>query len=88
MAGAGWLVVLDQDYPGWDVRVDGSPAEGLRAYGLFRAVALDRGPHRVTWRYRPESFALGLCLSLIALAATLVWLALAVILRPTYPLPR
>jgi hypothetical protein len=78
----GWLVVLDQDYPGWDVRVDGSPAEGLCAYGLFRAVALEPGRHRVTWSYRPESFALGLCLSLIALAATLVWLALAVILRP------
>jgi hypothetical protein len=74
MARPGWLVVLDQDYPGWEVRVDGRPAEGRRAFGLFRAVAVERGRHDVTWRYRPASFALGLGLSLLALAATLAWL--------------
>jgi hypothetical protein len=77
MSQPGWLVVVDQDYPGWEVRVDGRPAEALRAYGLFRAVAVERGRHEVTWNYRPESFARGLALSLVALAATLAWLALA-----------
>ncbi len=73
----GWLVVLDQDYRGWEARVDGAAAEPVRAFGLFRAVPLDPGRHEVAWAYRPESFAIGCGLSLIALAGVLLWLLLA-----------
>jgi len=70
----GWLVVLDQDYRGWEARVDGVVVEPVRAFGLFRAIALEPGRHAVAWAYRPESFAVGLGLSLIALIGVLLWL--------------
>jgi hypothetical protein len=68
---AGWLVLLDQDYPGWTVAVDGAPARAARAFGLFRAVTVPAGLHTVAWRYEPASFALGLALSAAGLALAL-----------------
>ncbi len=70
--GAGWLVLLDQDFPGWAAEVDGAPARVARAFGLFRAVAVPAGLHSVTWRYEPVTFAAGLALALAALVTALV----------------
>ena len=64
----GWLVLLDQDYPGWRVTVDSKPARAGRAFGHFRAVEVPEGKHTVSWTYRPLSFALGLGLALLAIA--------------------
>jgi len=68
----GWLVLLDQDFPGWRVTVDGKVARAARAFGLFRAVEVPAGRHEVVWEYRPLSFALGLALSLPAIAIAVV----------------
>ena len=67
----GWVVLLDQDFPGWRVEVDGTAASAARAFGLFRAVRVPAGLHTVSWRYEPASFAIG-----IALAAGGILLAL------------
>jgi hypothetical protein len=80
----GWLVLLDQDLPGWRVTVDGAPAEVGRAWGLFRAVALPPGRHTVLWDYRPASVAWGAATSAVALLVVAGWLALrAAAYRPT-----
>ena len=68
---AGLLVLADLFYPGWTAEVDGHPAEMLRADGVFRAVALPSGSHRVVFRYRPLSVWIGAALSAAALVAVL-----------------
>ncbi len=73
---SGWVVLLDQDYPGWRVAVDGAPAQAARAFGVFRAVAVEAGLHSIAWRYEPASFALGLAIALPALAVVLGSLAI------------
>jgi uncharacterized membrane protein YfhO len=67
----GLVVVVDAWDPGWRARVDGRPAEVLRANGAFRAVAAPAGRHVVEMRYRPWPVALGLALSGLGLVALL-----------------
>jgi hypothetical protein len=69
------LVLTDAWYPGWEVTVDGAPAEALKAWGLFRAVRVPAGRHEVTWRYRPRSVQVGGAISALALLAALATLA-------------
>ncbi len=76
LAAPGYLLLSDTYYPGWTAEVDGEPATIERADVYFRAVYLDAGDHQVTFRYRPASVRLGLILSLAALAAWLLALAL------------
>jgi len=65
------LRLADAAYPGWRVYIDGRRAEMLLCDYVFRAVAVPAGKHRVSFRYEPTSFRLGLfssllCLSLVA----------------------
>ncbi len=62
----GLLVLADLAYPGWIAEEGGRRLPILRADGFFRAVALPAGTHRVVFRYRPRSFAIGLALSALA----------------------
>ena len=74
----GYLFLKDAWYPGWRAWVDGQPASIERADTYFRAVHLDAGPHRVEFRFEPESLRWGAALtalSLLACAATSVWFA-------------
>jgi hypothetical protein len=62
----GLLVLTDVFYPGWIAEEDGRRLPILRADGFFRAVALPAGTHRVVFRYRPISVAIGGALSALA----------------------
>ena len=53
----GVLVLNDIWHPWWRARVDGAPAEILKANVLFRAVALAPGKHLVTFEFCPFSGA-------------------------------
>lgn len=74
-AGGGYLLVLDSYDADWDVRVDGQPADMVRANGLFRAVRLTSGSHRVEFRYRPRALWWGGAVSALAGLVVLALLA-------------
>jgi hypothetical protein len=50
----GYLVLTDTFYPGWTAEVDGKPTTIQKADLYFRAVALEPGEHRITFRYQPK----------------------------------
>lgn len=71
----GFLVLARVHYPGWVVRVDGKPAELLRANLAFCAVELPEGEHEVELCYEPASWRWGLrlaALGLLGLCGTIV----------------
>lgn len=61
----GLLFVSDAYYPGWKAFVDGKETKILKADFAFRAVEVTAGKHMVRMVYQPESFYLGLKVSLI-----------------------
>jgi hypothetical protein len=68
----GFVVLTDQDYPGWVATVGGVPTPILRVNHAFRAVRVPAGPSLIEFRYRPRSVWLGAAVS----AATLVGMAI------------
>ncbi len=72
----GFLFVSDQLYPGWRARVNGLPAEILRANYAFRAVAVPEGVSTVEFSYRPLSRRAGAWVSAcqaLRWASSLCW---------------
>lgn len=56
---------------GWQLTVDGAPAQSQDALGLFLAVRLEPGAHQVSLRYTPPGLRVGAAVSLVSLLATL-----------------
>jgi Bacterial membrane protein YfhO len=78
----GYAVLLDEWAPGWSAAADGRPAPILLADGLFRAVPVEPGPHRIVFRYRTPGLRAGAALSLLAWLAGAAWLLWARRRRP------
>jgi hypothetical protein len=74
MTGDGYVVLADTIYPGWHATVDGVETPIFAANGLFRAVFVRDGSHRVRFDYRPHALPLGAAITLVtaALAVALV----------------
>jgi hypothetical protein len=53
------LVLADNDYEGWHVRIGGNPAQPLRVNHTFRGVVVPAGASEVVWEFRPASLRLG-----------------------------
>lgn len=73
----GILVTADSFYPGWDVTIDGQPAELLKANYAIRAVVIPKGEHTVQFNFSPPLLKQGLAISissLLATAAIALWL--------------
>jgi len=59
------VLVLNQRWSsGWNVRVNGRPAEPMIANGIFRAVEVPAGRGVVLWSYRPRALEIGAWISL------------------------
>jgi uncharacterized membrane protein YfhO len=65
------LVRRETDLPGWSADVDGHSARVAEADGLFQAVAVGAGSHRVQFSYLPPNAGWGF-LGLIAGCACLL----------------
>jgi Bacterial membrane protein YfhO len=59
-------------YPGWTARVDGQPAELLRADGCITALRLPEGARRVELSYWPPGLTVGLGMSMATLMLLVV----------------
>jgi hypothetical protein len=70
-ARAGLLVLSEVDYPGWQARVDGQPAQVLRADTILRAVCLPAGSHTVRFDFRPNDLVAGTIISCLALVVVM-----------------
>jgi len=50
---AGWLIVTELDFPGWQAELDGRPIPIHRANGLLRAVCVPAGTHELRFVFEP-----------------------------------
>lgn len=66
-AEGGTLMLTDLDWPGWNVSMDGRPAEPIRGdakVAPYRALKLPSGKHTIVWTFQPASLRWGGLLSL------------------------
>jgi hypothetical protein len=69
----GFLVLADNYYPGWKVRVNGEEKNILRAYYNLRAVYLPPGNSTITFTFDPLSYKIGAVVSCIAFLGVLIY---------------
>jgi hypothetical protein len=72
-AAAAILVLSANHYPGWRASVDGRPVDVIRVNYNLRGVAVPAGNHLIAFVYRPKSVLIGLVISLLTLAALVLW---------------
>jgi hypothetical protein len=72
MSRPGWVVLADQNYPGWSATVDGASRPLFTADYLLRSVHIDAGRHHVTFSFLPTNYWLYLGITLAALAVAIV----------------
>jgi len=62
---AGYLILADVYYPGWQAFVDGTPASIEVANTALRAVKLSVGEHTIEFRYEPASVQIGAIITMV-----------------------
>jgi hypothetical protein len=69
---AGYLILADVWFHGWQCRVNDADTPVLRANYLFRGAAVPAGPCTVDFSFEPRSYVRGQAVSLTALAIVLL----------------
>jgi uncharacterized membrane protein YfhO len=54
-------------YPGWNVRVNGKPADASTFESMYRGVEVPPGTNTIVWTYRPHSVHWGALASIVTL---------------------
>ena len=78
----GEVILTDLFYPGWEVTIDGQPAEARRVEGMYRGVDVPAGEHLIEWKFRSKSLTHGMVVSVIA---GIMWVTLGVYFRFSEP---
>lgn len=68
----GYVLLNEIAYPGWKATIDGEPAGILRADGIFRALWVPAGLHRIEFRFWPRLLLPGAAISLATLIVVLM----------------
>jgi uncharacterized membrane protein YfhO len=77
MRKAGFVVLSEVYYPGWEARIDGEPAPLLKADYILRAIPVPAGDHTIELRFRPAALSWGLMISALSLAGlAAIWIRL------------
>lgn len=74
MDAPGFMVLTDVNYPGWKAYDRGKEKEILPAYGLFRAIPLEKGSHFVEFRYEPDIIYIGLVITVVSFLLATIYL--------------
>ena len=67
---ASFVMVAENWYPGWEATVDGAPAPVFPADGVFRALYLTTGFHRIELEFHPRHFFWGAAISLLTIVCS------------------
>jgi len=70
------LQLVDTNYPGWQVKIDGVPADILTTNALFRGVIVPKGEHEIIFSYVPNTFYAGLSVAIFALILLGLWIGI------------
>jgi uncharacterized membrane protein YfhO len=65
------LILAQTAYPGWQATIDGKLTNIVSSNGLFSAIALDAGNHKIIFQYKPRSWQVGVWTSITML---ILWL--------------
>ena len=74
MDAPGFMVLTDVNYPGWKAYERGKEKEILPAYGLFRAIPLEKGSHFVEFRFGPDIIYVGLVITGVSFLLAMTYL--------------
>ncbi|MDH5506497.1 MAG: YfhO family protein [Anaerolineae bacterium] len=66
-----YVVILESNYPGWKVYVDGEE-QAVHAVGDFLGVKAHKGTHQYTFSFEPVKFTVGWIISLISVVITVL----------------
>jgi hypothetical protein len=77
----GYLVLSTTYYPGWKVKVNGTPQSILKANYAFSAIKLGPGANTVEYYYDPDSVHYGFAISFISLLCGILLMARWIILK-------
>lgn len=69
-----FLVLSDSYFPGWKAFVDTKETQIYRANHALRAVSIPKGRHSVSFIYMPDSFSMGVKISIMSLVLFLGYL--------------
>jgi uncharacterized membrane protein YfhO len=76
----GYLVIAENNFPGWQAEVDGKSAPILNANYAFQALALTRGKHSIRMEFRPAYYTVSL---IISIASFLIMISALILQRRT-----
>jgi hypothetical protein len=74
----GYLVIAENNFPGWQAEVDGKSVPILNANYAFQALALTGGKHTIKMEFRPAYYTVSL---IISIAAFLIMISALIVQR-------
>ncbi|MCI0441974.1 YfhO family protein, partial [bacterium] len=76
----GYLVIAENNFPGWHAEIDGKSAPILTANYAFQALALKQGKHAIKMEFRPAYYTITL---FITITSFLIMITALIIQRRT-----